>query len=489
MGLVAVLALWLSLTPLLASPVGPFCALSLAFLSSSSTPPLEVIRDTYRKLWYEVGGGRAGVVDLTAVFSGQDPFTVPTAEKSELQVLRKRLGELHQMLKDKEWDTREVREALLDDVKKMAAAYDEQAARLNPILQRAGIMTQTYAMADNRVSLSPDGRYLMAEPLTEGKNLRLIFQDRQTKTDHEVVIPNHGHYVTNATFTPDGKRVIVMDATGPALRVFPFAEGKLDLKKEIRVSAAPLALRYLPALDKRGSSPGELAHFSADGNTVVVSYPIGGLRYFVFDLKRRNGRALPVPGLAEMPSVTHWGFVPGTNQLYLSVDKRDAADRTQATMSLEVLELAKNKLTPLKTIPLDAGRNGHDRGYRKFAWTRNGKFALMTTRFGDDFKDGLDLVDIEKGTTQTIDRGPYNGKHMVAFVPHPNGKLMGVVLRRELMNPKHILAWYDVEKKAWDGEQDIAVSLADYTFITPDGYEILTNTGQATMMSTPVLRD
>ncbi len=446
----------------------------MAFLSPSTVPPRELILDTYGKLWTELGHVDRNSDVMDRVAAGKDPFLLPKdlgMERDSLGALERHLANFKKMLEAHGWNDPDVQRVLLEFLQERGQGMRQQAERLQPVLEREGIVPKSYQLNHVKSFLAPDDQFFVSVDDLYSKEMKITLHDRKTGQETDLIqlpIPNHS--LKAMGFTPDGKYLILADDRGPAMRLIPYEKGKLNLKAPVEVSAAPFRYRLAPSLDKRDSKPAETISFGKDG-LIAMHCPYGGTTLFVFDTNAKKGWQLETPFLKNGDSLRNWGFIPGTRRIYFTIIEK--ANNPQ-TMRIDFAELMGKQLGPVSSVK-SLETDNYSIWYSRVSVSADGKYGIITN------KNGLELIDIEKQTTSLVP-----GKSAYAFFPDPKGTGFGVIAGAGDMN--RTLTWFDPEKNTWTEDQQLPMRLNDKYMLSHDGREIITNVGNAAYRSTPFRR-
>jgi len=471
-----------------------FCQIAFAFFAPSDTPPRELILETYQRLWNEIGHIDRNPELATAMIEKRDPFAKNLVGKEEERdaaaMLERHLGKFETMLTDRGWNTPDVKASLIDFLEQRLRAQRAQADAMAPILKREGIVPKTYQLTHTYRFLTPDGKYFLSADDLYTKDVLFTFHDRnsgQTTDDVQPHIDNHKLYVRG--FTPDGKHLVLADGRGPAMRLVPYAEGKLDLKHPKIVSAAPLRYRLAPALDKRDSKPAEIVSFGKDG-LIGMHCGIGGTFFFVFDTKSGKGWEIENHGY-KWPenSVSTWGFIPNTRRLFFVINEVRPNAQGDASLvggaksiRIDVRDLDGKGLGPARVVGLGP-YTGVSIKKTDVAVSGDGRYLAVAAA------PGLQLVDLQSEQPVAVDISQkFPDQYVSTVFPDPKGKGFGAVVNESGGPSLRTLYWFDPEKQTWSEDQRLHMRLHDDYMLSPDGMEIITNVGDKAYRSQPFHR-
>jgi len=414
----------LTLLPLLllnlarANPTPLDCFAPLVFLSPSETPPIELIRNFYLRLFDTLDGHRLGPEALKQVAESDDLFALPDQNGANLDALGRHLKQFEQMMKTCNWLTSEVRqqlrEALQSRAKGMQTAVQHQAAAV-----RKGWLGQRITLPSAASYLiSPDGRWV----LTRSRNLAVLKRepdfhvyDTFTKS---VTVQGAVGSPDGAAFAADGSAVLFPENERVIRRV-PFEAGRLQWSKAENIGA-PWELG------------GGLTTVTASTDPSRVYAQVGQTYLCAFDLTSKTRTVLTLRGSILASSQRKvWGVVPGTTDIYIQYEQGDHSKVSRYSVN----EQGQATLLPGEwRIPYSSGAT--------LLWTRQDKLVeAISDVIRLHVTPGVDPILLKVPPRYEL------GRSVVSQVMlHPTRNEVGV-----LLNPTENtmrIDWYDLDTGA-----------------------------------------
>ncbi len=291
------------------------CLLNFASLSEDASPE-DLTAATYFELIDRVGQGKVSAATLEKLFAGENLFDIPEQEGHDVGILRLQMKRFEALVRQREWYTpkvlaavrRKISERLgrMRDAQQAVKAQEDQVDFEVP-LRRLDGMTESpngrWLLSTNRQNTTPaDGRWDM--------NLYDLKEKKLTR------IPGADFLLDRPHFTRDGK-FLIFPAPGYRLFRVPFNEGQPDWS----------AGKYVGEKfeDGRGNYP----KFGKDPNLVIA----GAHQQYLFLYDVQKGTSVKIDTTKHMAegesayNQNSWGFVPGTNDVFLRTNLKSTYDR------------------------------------------------------------------------------------------------------------------------------------------------------------------
>lgn len=352
-----------------------FCAKHLAnFAAGPVDAEAEgLVTSTYRRLLKELGGSHFSPETIAKIIESGDPFLIPDEADGDFFALQKRLKEFHELVRARGWDSPSIHSALLLELGKLRVA---QAAATETIQNATTNSFVDYALGfpdGASTTTSPDGRWVVG---IEGKFSLVTdyyVHDRQSRHTKRVKMPQLP--LGPPTFSTDGTELLFPNHTAQMNRVpFNVSTGEADFAQRMEIGKA-LGVFHSLATIFHAKTPGQF--FAGrridlfDGTNVGDGDP----KIQRFDLNTNERITVNLRESFRRVSISGWGVVPGTDDLWVLVHVPVAAvvGSTMPAWRVHVLSVAADGSVKQSQMP----RTWTGGPIRGLYWQADGKTCVV----------------------------------------------------------------------------------------------------------------
>ncbi len=359
----------------------------LVFLGEEVADPGQLVRDTHRELLDKLGG-KLTPETLAKMADGGDPFAVPEQPGIDLSALSSRLKEFEAMVRDKKWDSAELRTHLLADLRERSSAGRRTTEKVQ---REVGKSWSAYVIERphvNRFQVSPDGRYLVTHVSGIGPSTAHLF-DLQEQKEVPAVRTTGPFNMNQAVYTHGGEALIAGGLNGQLFRI---------------PAGGPLTVAGMTTLGKADGSlgtPHEIAVTSDDRaayvhlNDTAKLDPKRGI--FRFDLKTGERVRVKFATPIDWRAYENWGLDPATDTLWITSESKSDTPGTGKVLGrpnqTEVLRFKVKENGETEALP---GWTWTEPETTQLVWSHDGQSAMG---FG---KDALQLATAPFGAAGSV---------------------------------------------------------------------------------------
>ncbi len=306
-----ILALTL-LFSLTANATKPVCIPGFGALSEG-TDPADVVSQTYKRLWDELGGNRLPADVIAALVKSEKPFDIPETEGKDLFLLRKRMKDFETMVNDAGWNTPKTRERLLSELGTQAMSVETAAEEQHVAVQRSAKPIEI-EIGGNTI-VAPDGKVLVLRksdkaPRKVGASINEMDHSYDVMTG-KVTTKKAGYQpVDGLIFSPDGKMAYF--STKDKVSQVPYANGFFNWAKGKALKGSKASREQLGLLTPTGRLVAGTEKHPRE----------------VFNLKSGKAETIDTSGLDlyKKGEPQSWTALPGTDEILLSAANEEKGE-------------------------------------------------------------------------------------------------------------------------------------------------------------------